>query len=239
MFRYSGKSGPEPVPDVQLAPANVSREGSELRLDLHMPPRPYSEVNLHLHAVNFVGTVKVFGGQAGAPAHSLGTFGIFDLSAQRLGRWTVLPMAETTAPILHLRLRLRTPAGAPWPGTAPSLVEGASVPPSRERQTLFSPVASTTKISRRATASLAAMRVPAHVPVERVSVELRPGFADNFYREVTVSARPDRGDLNETEIMDAGAIEQVHWPSGDPGGIALKQSCARTAASVAVDSVKR
>ena len=63
--------------------------------------------------------------------------------------------------------------------------------------------------------SIALLRVPAHVPVERVAFQLAPGFTANFSREVTVSARPDDMPITDTEARDAGAIEHVSLPSGD------------------------
>lgn len=212
------ESGPEPVSDSEVHAEHVAQNGAALQFELRMPPRVYSEVNLHLDLQNFVGTAHVFAESAhGQGARDVGTFPVFDLRARRLGRWTLLPMAETDAPVLQVRLSLRTPEGRPLTGVSPAVVGGAAVPPSRERETLFSPVTSTTRVERRTTASLAEMRVAAHVPVERVRVEVAPGFEVNYYREVTVSARPDRQDLTETEIMDAGAIQHVRMPSGDPG----------------------
>lgn len=210
------ESGPEPVANVEAAVEHLVRSGNSLQFDLRMPARAYSEVQLRLRAHDFVGTVKVSGVDAYGRPVALGTFGIFDLSGQRLGRWTVLQMSETSSPVLHLTLTLRTPEGTTVADPPPGIVAGASVPPSRERQTLYTPVASTGRLAQQGSITVAVLHVPAHVPVE----ELRFGFpADlktNFAREVTVRARPDGQPLAETETIDAGVLEHVSMPSGDP-----------------------
>ena len=215
------ESGPEPVAPSEAAVEHLARDGNGLRFDLRMPPRPYSEVQLRLRLRDFVGTAAVTAEEpheVGSSPHreALGTFGIFDLNAQQLGRWTVLPMAENAAPVLHVALSLRTPAGVPIRNVPLAVVEGASVPPSRERQTRYTPVASTTKVAEEGTVTTATLRVPAHVPIERVRFTLPANDTQNFMREVIVRARPIGNTSAETETMDAGAIERVRMPSGDP-----------------------
>lgn len=213
------ESGPEPVADAEVAPVNVRHHGDGLQFDLHMPPRAYADVVLRLGARNFVGTVVVSGetvaGERKNPGN-FGSFGIYDLSAQGLGRWTVLPMAETTAHVLHLTLDLRTPEGRPVRRLPLALLQGAAVPPSRERQTLYTPVASTGEVRRLGNMSAADMQVPEHVPVERIRFVLPPEFGQNYLREVIVRDRAEDDPGAETEVMNAGAIQHVRWPADDP-----------------------
>ena len=56
-----------------------------------------------------------------------------------------------------------------------AMVRGAEVPASREAQTLYTKLASTSELQVRGRDSVVVFAVPAHVPVERVSVELAPG----------------------------------------------------------------
>ena len=211
------ESGPEPVADATAAIDHLTRRGDTLFFDLLMPARAYSEVELHLLAHDFVGTVEVSGTDARGRRVALGSFGIFDLTTAGLGSWTVLPLAETASPVLHLALRLRTPDGRPLRAPALNLVAGATVPPSRERQTVYTPVSATTVLQQTGSDTMAILHVGAHVPIERVSFTLTPGFTGNFSREVIVRARPDRQPSAETEVIHAGDIQQVHLPSGDPG----------------------
>ncbi len=211
------ESGPEPVNDTAASVEHVTQAGNALSFDLRMPARPYSEVRLKLALNDFVATATAEGRDRGGGAHKpLGSVALFDLTAQHLGRWTSLLLQETDWPVLHVTLTLRTPSGQPMEGVSPKVVEGAEVPPSRARQTRFVPTVSTEQVEQRGSLSVALLRVPAHVPVERVTFSFQPGFTGNFSREVTVSARADRAPLTDTEALDAGQIAHVNLPSGDP-----------------------
>ncbi len=210
------ESGPEPVDDTAATVEHVTQAGNELSFDLRMPARPYSEVRLKLALANFVATATAEGRDRQGHGKPLGSVAVFDLSAQHLGRWTSLLLEETKWPVLHVTLTLRTPAGQPMEGVSPRVIGGAEVPPSRARQTQFVPTVSTTQIDQRGFLSIALLRVPAHVPVERVVFSFQPGFSGNFSRGVTVSARADRAPITDTEALDAGQIAHVNLPSGDP-----------------------
>ena len=222
------ESGPEPVDAVTIRPENIALSNGELHFDLPMPPRAYSELRLQLNpgdlSQDFVGTVLVTaksvraGEGAGVPASldTFGNFGIFDLHHAGLGRWTTLLLAESTAPVLHLTLALRTVAGQPVANLPITLVEGVAVPPSRERQTAYSPVAGTAHFSQRGGAMVATLHVPAHVPVEELHLALQPGPHPNFAADVVLTARSDDDPFHEPETLDAGLLQQMHLPSGDP-----------------------
>ena len=210
------ESGPEPVGDAPAAVENLNRHGDALHFDLRMPARPYAEVRLLLRGHNFVGSVRVSGMERGKTT-SLGTFAIFDLEQAGLGEWTILPLAETEAPVLHVDLNLRTPNGVAVHTPPLALIAGAAVAPSRERQTLFTAVASTGAVRQEEDTSVALLRVPAHVPIEQVRFVLAPGYLRNFARQVTLRARPAGDPFAETEVLEAGVLQSVRLPSGDPG----------------------
>ncbi len=211
------ESGPEPVADTVAVAEHAVVSGDQLRFDLRMPARPYSEVRLQLGLENFVATASVTGRDRQGNHADLGRVALYDLTARHLGHWTSLLLGESSWPVLGVTLQVRTPEGAPKIGLQPSLIEGAEVPPSRARQTRFVPTVSTQRIEQRGPLSEAILRVPAHVPVERVAVVMQPGYTGNYSREVTVSARADRAPVTDTEALDAGAIAHVSVPSGDPG----------------------
>ena len=210
------ESGPEPVADTEAKVENAAVRGHTLSFDLRMPARPYSEVRLRMSLENFVATAAVEGRDRQGRPTPLGSVPLFDLSGRGLGRWTSLLLGEVSWPVLHVTLALRTPDGQPMEGVPATAVAAAEVPPSRARQTRFAPVVSTSHVEQRGFLSVAMMRVPAHVPVERVAFAFEPGFGANFSREVTVSARADRAPITDTEALDAGAILHVGLPSGDP-----------------------
>jgi hypothetical protein len=211
------ESGPEPVADTAAVPEHVAVAGNRLSFDLRMPARPYSEIKLALRLQNFVATVSVEDPRA-APgsAGDLGRVAIFDLTGRHLGRWESLLLGEGSAPLLHVTLDVRTPEGAPFPGLTPAALQGAEVPPSRARQTRFVPTVSTQHLDQRGVLSVALLRVPAHVPVERVRFEFASASPASFAREVTVSARADRAPVTDTEALDAGLLQHLSLPSGDP-----------------------
>jgi hypothetical protein len=210
------ESGPEPVADVAAAVEHVSVAGNTVSFDLRMPARPYSEVRLGLGLRNFVATATVEGRDRQGQQKDLGSVAVFDLSAQHLGRWTSLLLGESSWPVLHVVLAVRTPAGEPRSDLNAGLVQGAEVPPSRLRQTRYVPTESTERLEQRGFLTVALLRVPAHVPVERVAFSFAPGFSDSFSREVTVSARADGEPITSTEALDAGALAHVSLASGDP-----------------------
>lgn len=210
------ESGPEPVDAMKATPEHVTRKGDGIRFDLHMPSRAFSELQLALNAHDFLGTVTVTGDTGHGGTRSLGSFAIYDLRSLELGRWTNLLMAESTSPVLHVTLALRTLAGQPVQDLSLGIVESVAVPPSRERQTVYTPVASTKTFAQEGSRTVATLHVPAHVPVEELQITPSPGNP-NFAREVVLSARTDDDPFNDPEVLDAGMIQSVRMPSGDPG----------------------
>ncbi len=170
---------------------------SVFSFDLEMPHRAYSDVALQLapEVRDFLATATVTGREAPGSegrATALGSFTLFDLSSQHLSRDTVLPLAESTFPYLHVVLSV-SPAGLRGRGAGarfePGLVRGAEVPPSREAQVLYTPVAETTDVPTRERETVARLEVSRRVPVERVSFVLPAEYKGNFSRRVRIVAR--------------------------------------------------
>jgi len=156
-----------------------------------MPPRPYTQVDFQLAAHNFLATAEV-----STPANKpLGTFTLFDLTQRHLARSTSLPLQESTLPQLHITLHLRALDNTPFPYLDPAILQGATVPASREAQTLYTVVASADTLTQQASSSVAQFNLPAHVPVERVQFVLDPSYKADFFRDVTVTAVPNTPDL--------------------------------------------
>jgi uncharacterized protein DUF3999 len=167
--------------------------GGTIVFDLEMPQRPYTDVTIDVDPAvqDFIATATVSGmdtlGRA-AGATRLGEFTLFDLTAQHLSRDTTLPLEESNYRYLHVELKFSAAGRASGARFAPSMVEGAEVPPSREAQTIYTSVEETSAIATVGRESKASFVVPARVPVERVSFVLAPGFGGNFSRDVKVSA---------------------------------------------------
>jgi hypothetical protein len=189
---------------------NLGLRNGDIVFDIAMPPRPYTAVNLQLNAKNFLATARV---SASSMPIDLGQFTLFDLSTQHLSRSTTLPLQESTFPVLHVTLHLTPAPGTPSQAFPASIVEGATVPPSREAQTLYTPVAETTALTQRGHQTIATIRVPAHVPVERVSFTLAPAFdksQKNFLRPVEITSHPDQSEDSSTAEVLTGEISRVH-----------------------------
>ncbi len=197
---------------------NLAKRGQTVTFDLQMPDRLYSGLLLQLGGVNFLAAAKVTGLRSLKDANgtALGTFTLFDLSGQRLGRNTTVALPESSFPFLHVELAFSAAPGQPRFEASPALVEDAQVPPSREAQTLYTPVAETPAVAERGRESVAAFVLPAHVPVERVSFVLAPGYTTNFSRPVRILARADKANGGEDPVNEEirGEISRVRLTQG-------------------------
>ncbi len=176
-------------------------ESAAIIFDLEMPAHNYSDVVLNIDPAvhDFIATATVTGMDTlRGKSTALGSFTLFDLASQHLSRYTTIPLQESTFRYLHVELHIGYAPGVEadhWP-FSPVIVLGATVPPSREAQTIYSTVAETASIATKGRETIATFAVPARVPVERVSFVPAPGFTGNFSREVKVSAlaEPDKSD---------------------------------------------
>ena len=139
-----GESEAQPDEVVLALPSAVQVRGNRMSFNLAMPARAYSTIDLQLRARNFDGIATVTGLAAnGRERKPMGQFPIFDRSEQALGSSTALPLEESRVPALHVELTLTGVDGQPYAGLTAAQIAGASVPPSREAQTLYTPVAAT------------------------------------------------------------------------------------------------
>jgi hypothetical protein len=113
-----------------------------------------------------------------------------DLSSQHLSRNTTLPLQESSFPFLHIELTASPVPGNPNFSITPQMVEGATVPPSREAQTLYTTAVESSAIAQRGHKTTATFVLSERVPIERVSFMLPPEFKSNFSRDVRISDRP-------------------------------------------------
>lgn len=229
---YSGAGTPQEVPYALMTSQatatsesakvlNLGERAGKIVFDLEMPARPYSTVQLELSGQNFIATAKV-SGRSGAgdksccgAVTSVGTFTLFDLTAEHLGRSTSLALAESSFPYLHVELEAKPAAGHPGFVAKPAMVEGAEIPPSREAQTIYTPVAETAQITQSGRESVAMFEVPAHVPVEQVAFLMAAGDKTNFSRTVTVTAtaKTDKDTPSAHEVVGS-EISRVRMTSG-------------------------
>ena len=243
VFRTFPHTQPQEVPfvvsysaaqptDAQTATVrNVLAHNNTLSFDLDLPPRPYSEVDLNLAAHNFLATALV----STTDNKPLGTFTLFDLTNRHLARSTTLALQESTYPHLHILLHLHTPDGKPFPHPDPAIVQGATVPASREAQTLYTVVASTNTIRQQGPYSFAQLDVPAQLPIERVHFVLDPAYKSDFLRSLTVRAAAETHMPGQPQEVIDGQIWRVTRPpdatTGSPAIAAAELSLPAVIAS--------
>ena len=190
---------------------NLGLRKGHLVFDLAMPARAYSRVDLDLQGVNFLATATITGTpEVGQPGTDLGTFTLFDLTGQKLGRNTSLRLQESTFAFLHVDLSVTAAEDGVGGAIRASraMMAGASVPPSREAQTIYTEVARTASIAQVGRLTEARFSVPARVPVEQVVFVLAEGKTTNFSRRVTVTAHPVGAPDDEREEL-AGTITHI------------------------------
>ncbi len=174
---------------------NLGLRHRNLVFDVEMPHHPYTDVVLNLTGHNFLATATVSGTRDPNYANQtrLGVFTLFDLTSQHLSRSTTLPLQETDLPYLHIELAVSSVP--PNPTLAPQallrMVQGVTVPPSREAQSLYTTAITSTTIVQRKRQSVATFLLPERIPIERVSFDLAPGFRSNFSRDVHITDHPD------------------------------------------------
>ncbi len=195
----SGQAETEPARLLNLHPL-----GRTISFDLQMPARPYTDVTLTLAGQNLLAQATVTAN--GAP---LGDFTLFKLGAQQLPDDTTLHLQETAAPLLHVTL-------TPLPGSpalSPDMVQGATVPPSREAQTLYTAAVTASTFDQLSRETRAHLAVPAHLPIERVRIALAPGNTLNFSRPVRILSHTV-GEPESSGEQIRGVISHVHLTHG-------------------------
>jgi hypothetical protein len=207
------ESGPNPETHSARVLRPQLRDGL-VAFDLEMPSRPYTTVDLHINAKDFLGTARVWGSDGQhLSTNSIGTYAVFDLSKRGLPRSTRLTLPEEVYPVLHIELALKTLDGHPLRDLTSAAIEGANIPPSRNDQTIYKTVAASSAVDSQGLWSIATIDLPAHVPVERVRFVVDRRYTHDFMREVTVAATPGGKGVAAVGAAEAvsGQIYQVKY----------------------------
>ena len=162
-----------------IAALNLGSRGGKISFDAVMPPGPYNDLQLKITGQDFIATVAVSGSQQQTgTATKIGTYTIFDLTRQRLGRSTVLHLPASDFRYLHFTI-----AGP----LQPDAIGGLTMQQASESHPAYITVEETSQATRKGHSTIIEFTVPAHVPVERVSFTA-PAQPANFSRDVTISA---------------------------------------------------
>jgi hypothetical protein len=194
------------APAVQPNILNLGRRGSSIAFDASMNAREYSTVELRIDATNFIASAVVSGGQtAGGPHTRLGSYTVFDLTAQKLGRSTVLHLPASNFPWLHFEI------------TGPFKVQDVSglvIPQIPAREEVFTLVATAGPAAQQSRSTVFSVDISANVPVSRIQF-LAPAMPFNFSREVTIQAKTLTASTSGTDgerypAATSGALRRIH-----------------------------
>jgi hypothetical protein len=169
-----------------------------------MPAGAYRDVQLSITGQNFIATVEVSGSQAqvGTARTQIGSYTIFDLTREKLGRSTVLHLPRSDFRFLHFRIE------GP---IAPGSVRSVTVSRIASSAPKYLTVAASSDVMERGRDTVIELTVPAHTPVDRVLFV--PGMQPaDFSREVRIRVRP-------ATPPEAGNSEEPSWPMESYGNL--------------------
>ena len=194
--------------DQQVAPLDLGRRAGQTVFDAAMPQGNYRDLQLAIAGQNFIATVEVSGSQQqGRGAQTrIGSYTIFDLTRQKLGRSTVLHLPLSDFRFLHFRI-----AGA----VAPENVKGLTLLRASVGEPKYLTVAATSRVVEKGRDSIVEFNVPANTPVDRVVFEPGPGTGE-FSRNVRVSVgriappRASGSEFPEPSAQAFGNLLRIH-----------------------------
>jgi hypothetical protein len=170
-----------PVASVErsISPLNLGVRAGQTVFDAALPEGRYSDLQLAVTGQNFIASVTVSGGQeeTGSAETRIGTYTIFDLTGQKLGRSTVLHLPESDFRYLHFRIK------GP---ISPESVTGLTVMRLPSSQPKYVVVAENSQGIQKGHSSRFQFSVPAHVPVDQV-VFVPSASPTQFSRDVTIA----------------------------------------------------
>jgi len=181
---------------------NLGERAGQTVFDTAMPESKYGDLQLDVSAQNFIATISVSGSQSqnGGSETKVGSYTIFDLSNQKLGRSTILHLPESDFRYLHFSV-----SGPLVPKDFTGLITLRSSVSEPKYET----VAESQHATRKDHSSVIEFIVPAHTPVDRVL--FTPGAEPaNFSRDVRVDISPVSGN----PAKDASALPQTFSSSG-------------------------
>jgi Protein of unknown function (DUF3999) len=200
-------AAPRQFAEQSIVPLNLGLQGGQTVFDAAMPEARYSDLQLGVSARDFIATVTVLGSQAQAGAGTkLGSYTIFDLTRQRLGRSAILHLPESDFRYLHFRV------SGPLP---PESITGLSVVRLPISNPKYQSVAETSQVTQKGRSSVFTFIVPAYVPVDRIAFTPHDQPA-NFSRDVTIAVAPVNGtpSTDDSEpprpVTSSGNLLRVH-----------------------------
>ncbi|MDR3727580.1 MAG: DUF3999 family protein [Terracidiphilus sp.] len=191
-----------------IVPLNVGVRGGQTVFDAEIPDAHYTDLQLAVASQNFIATVTVSGSRArtGSAETRLGSYTIFDLTRQKLGRSTVLHLPESDFRYLHFSITRPV---------SPENITGLSVERMAATQSRYGVAAESSLVMQKGHDSVLEFTVPAHVPVDRIA--FTPSAAPAlFSRDVSISVTPvtassaTQDNPSSQTVTSTGNILRVH-----------------------------
>ena len=193
-----------------IALLNMGRRDGQTVFDAVMPQGSYSDLRLGVAGHDFIAVVTVSGSQAeGAKATQIGSYTIFDLTGQKLGRSTVLHLSQTDFRYLHFSVQ------GPL---EPSSITGLTAEPLPDNEPQYVTVAESSQVAREGRDSKIEFTVPPNTPVDRVAFV--PGLEPAaFSREVEVEVAPvttskAEDGIGPPQVVSSGSVLRLHRVQG-------------------------
>jgi len=194
--------------EMSITPLNMGVRGGQTVFDASMPDGQYNDLQLALTKKDFIATVAVSGSwtETGSVETKIGSYTIFDLTSQKLGRSTVLHLPGSDFCYLHFRI---SGPISPENLTGLTVVRLSTIPPK------YVTVGETAQYKREGHSSVFEFNLPAHVPVDRISFvpDASPAW---FSRSVRISVAPifrssgmDTVQPSNTVVSD-GSLLRIH-----------------------------
>jgi hypothetical protein len=196
-------SAPISAPTEQtIAALNLGSRGGKVVFDAAMPTGAYADLQLKIAARDFIATVAVTGSQhQTGPATKIGAYTVFDLTRQRLGRSTVLHLPTSDFHFLHFMV-----SGL----LKPEEISGLAVQQASAAKPAYVTVAETSQIAHKGHSTLIELTVPAHVPVDRITIT-PPSAPSNFSRDAIIAA----AEISTTPASEGSLPPQSYTSSGN------------------------
>jgi len=190
---------PETIP-----PLNAGVRSGQTAFDAQMPEGRYTSVDLAVATKDFVAAVTVTGSQTqGGTETRIGTYTIFDLTQQKLGRGTTLELPESDYRYLHFRIK--SPIKA-------ENIQGIQVARTQVQKPRFVQVAQAGPGIVNGKATVLTATIPAHVPVDRI-VFAPSSQPAAFHRTVHVTTTPLKASPDHPAreaFLTEGSLLRVH-----------------------------
>jgi hypothetical protein len=188
-----------------LSPMNAGTRGGRTVFDIEMPPGRYENIDLSVAAQDFVASVTVRGSQAESGVQTrVGSYTVFDLTHQKLGRGTMLALPISDYRYLHFDI-----AG---PIKAES-IQGIRVSRAIEEKPRYLEVVRTGHGTVHDRSTVLTVQVPANTPVDRIVFVPTSAAPELFERTVRITEKPARASSERPgreETVTEGSLLRIH-----------------------------